>query len=179
MNPLRLEADGTLWLRDQALADDVIACLGHPLKLSAACTLRSFFRLLDREKGLQRLNCFAPSFLARYHQSPDHACLFPGIAHLQLTRIIEMTGFPGTPAIRIFVNLEGVGTDGAPQPIKAAGIEQLLEIPLRLGRLKHIVFGDRIDTLEFDTLFNLFEFIDGICWELSFHNLPDQCRLRT
>ena len=47
-----------------------------------------------------------------------------------------------------------------------------------LARLKHIVFGDKVDIFEFDTVFTLFEFIEGIAWELSFHVAPTECALR-
>lgn len=157
------------------MAGDAIACLGCQLVLAPACTLRSFFYLLDRYPSLQCVNAFAPSHLSQVRRSPARGCTFPGIEALQLCRVIEMTGYPGKPCVRFFINLEGVGQDGC-LPIETAGIEQLLDVPLRLGRLKHTVFGDRVDTLVFDTAFNLFELIDGICWELSFHNLPDRCR---
>ena len=42
------------------------------------------------------------------------------------------------------------------------GLENLLDMPLKLGRLRHIVFGDKVDTLEFETVYSLFEFIDGV-----------------
>jgi hypothetical protein len=35
-----------------------------------------------------------------------------------------------------------------------------------------------MDVFEFETVFTLFEFIDGIAWELSFHGTPDACDLR-
>ena len=50
--------------------------------------------------------------------------------------------------------------------------------PVRLGSLRHVVFGDSVDVFEFDTVFTLFEFIDGIAWELSFQNTPITCELR-
>ena len=50
-------------------------------------------------------------------------------------------------------------------------------MPLKLGMLKHIIFGDKVDVFEFDTVFSLFEFIDGIVWELSFHGTPKECAL--
>jgi len=177
MQPIRLEIDGTLTLRDRPLVGDAVTCLGCPVALAPACTLRSFFLLLDREKSLPRLNPFAGTLLTQFHQSPGKGCIYPGIEHLELTRTVEMTGFPGKPAIRIFISLAGVGPND-PRSITTAGIEQLLDMPLCLGRLKHTIFGDRVDTLEFDTVFNLFELIDGICWELSFHNLPDRCRMK-
>lgn len=176
MNRIRLENDGALWLKERPLTRDALACLGTPLALSPACTLRSFFRLLESMPVLQRLNPFAPSYLERFRRAPSQDCIIAGIEALQLRRTIEMTGWPGAPSIRIFVSLEGLGPADT-QSIKEAGLEHLLDVPLRLGRLKHTIFGDRVDSLEFDTVFNLFEFIDGICWELSFHNLPDQCRI--
>ena len=62
--------------------------------------------------------------------------------------------------------------------IKSIQLPNLLDLPLKLGKLKHIVFGDRVDIFEFDTVFTLFEFIDGVAWELSFHGTPDQCAIR-
>ena len=50
-------------------------------------------------------------------------------------------------------------------------------MPLRLGKLRHVIFGDLVDSFEFDTFFNLFELIDGIAWDLSFHNRPRACQL--
>jgi hypothetical protein len=48
-------------------------------------------------------------------------------------------------------------------------------MPVALGKLRHVIFGDRADRFEFDTVYTLFEFIDGIAWALSFHNAPEQC----
>ena len=47
----------------------------------------------------------------------------------------------------------------------------------KLGVLKHVIFGDKVDVFEFDTVFNLFEFIGGIIWELSFQGTPKECAL--
>ena len=51
-------------------------------------------------------------------------------------------------------------------------------MPVKLGRLKHMVLGDQVDIFEFETVFSLFEFIDGIAWELSFHDIPESCEIR-
>ena len=63
---------------------------------------------------------------------------------------------------------------------KATGfsLASTLDMPLRLGKLKHIVFGDKVDIFEFETAFALFEFIDGVAWELSFQNQPAECAVR-
>ena len=87
-----------------------------------------------------------------------------------------MTGYPGNPGMQIYVSFQGrSGRDQG--DIKSFWLEHLLDLPLVLGQLKHRVFGDELDSFYFDTAFNLFELIDGICWQLSFHNLPDQCRI--
>ena len=78
--------------------------------------------------------------------------------------------------MQLFVSLEGISGETV-SPIKSYWLENLLDLPLKLGKLKHLVFGDKLDTFNFDTVFNLFELIDGICWELSFHNLPAACRI--
>jgi hypothetical protein len=49
---------------------------------------------------------------------------------------------------------------------------------MKLGRLKHIVFGDKMDMFEFDTVYTLFEFIDGVAWALSFHGTATECQIR-
>ncbi len=87
-----------------------------------------------------------------------------------------MIGFPGEPRLEIYHSLCGVrGAENL--EIKSFHLESLLDMPLKLGVLKHIVFGDKVDMFEFDTVFNLFEFIEGIIWELSFQGTPKECAL--
>jgi len=57
-------------------------------------------------------------------------------------------------------------------------IENLLDLPVELGNLKHVVFGDQVDIFEFETVYTFFEFLDGIAWELSFLGTPKQCETR-
>ena len=60
---------------------------------------------------------------------------------------------------------------GDPYPVSVT-------MPVKLGKLKHMVLGDQVDIFEFETVFSLFEFIDGIAWELSFHGIPESCEIR-
>jgi len=176
MNTIRINSDGALSLNEQTFKGDPLSCLSCQAELAADCTLRSFFRLLASHPVLQRLNAFIPGYLSEIEKCPRHDCLLPGVTSLMLRRIVEMTGFPGNAAMQIYVSLEGMIEDEVCS-IKNAGLAQLLDLPLRLGRLKHTVFGDHVNILEFDTAFTVFELIDGICWELSFHNLPESCRI--
>jgi hypothetical protein len=87
-----------------------------------------------------------------------------------------MIGFPGEPRLEIYNTLCGVRGEKT-REIKSLHLESLLDMPLKLGVLKHVVFGDKVDVLEFDTVFSLFEFIEGIIWELSFQGTPKECAI--
>ena len=62
--------------------------------------------------------------------------------------------------------------------LKFFQMESLLEHELILGDLKHIVFGDGQDMFTYETFYTLFEFIEGITWEMSFNFNPLQCSIR-
>jgi hypothetical protein len=88
-----------------------------------------------------------------------------------------MIGFPGTPRLEIYNSFQGIRGDQTCE-IRSLQIDNLLDMEVKLGRLKHIVLGDKVDIFEFDTVFTFFEFIEGIAWELSFHVAPTECALR-
>ena len=88
-----------------------------------------------------------------------------------------MIGFPGRPRLEIYLAFQGVRGESADE-INLIPLESLLDMPVSLGPLRHIVFGDKMDVFTFDTVYTLFEFIEGVLWELSFHGTPAQCELR-
>jgi hypothetical protein len=176
MNSIALHPDGNCSQRGKPPAAGLLPYLGYKVVLEPDYTLRSFFRMLTRFPVLSQLNPFGASFLAHCQKCPQQDCRIDVIDHLELSRMVEMVGYPGTPNMQIYVCLEGRLGDEVCD-IKAYWLEQLLDMPLKLGCLKHRVFGDKMDTFDFETGFNLFEVIDGICWQLSFHNLPEQCRI--
>jgi hypothetical protein len=176
MNPIVLQPDGNLLYGEVPLAGDPLTYLGFRVVLDQECCLRSFFRMLERYPVFIQLNPFSPSYVSSFKDCPSSGCRFEADAHLELLRTVEMTGFPGDPGMNIFICFEGF-SGGERCDIRPFLLEQLLDLPLTLGGLKHRVFGDRMDEFDFDTAFNLFELIDGICWQLSFHNLPETCRV--
>lgn len=177
MNTVTLQSNGVLQQNDTGAAADPLALLGHKVALGEGYTLRSFFRMVERYPIFARLNAFFPECLDLYRSCPEGECLAPGMGHLELYKTVEMMGFPGEPRLEIYHSLCGVdGTDTC--EIKAFPLENLLDMPVRIGKLKHVVFGDKVDALAFDTVFNLFEFIEGIVWQLSFHRSPKECALR-
>jgi hypothetical protein len=178
MNRVTLCADGTLTVDAGKVAEQPLRYLGWQLQLDGHCTLRSYFRLLNAYAPLTRLGDFFTILLEQYGRCPQQDCHWPDFNCLEFGKVVEMIGFPGDPRLEIYNALRGVKDDKT-EEIRALPFEVLMDMPIRLGRLKHVIFGDSVDTFMFDTVFSLFEFIDGIAWELSFHGTPPECQIRS
>jgi len=176
MNAVTLKKDGTINLKGKTVATDALDLLSFQVALEDAFTLRSFFKMMDRYSLLARLNAFLPSYIEQYHQCPLQGCDAGLLDYLEFGKTVEMIGVPDK-RLEIYNALFGVSGSQTAE-IKSMQLAGLLDVPLRLGLLKHIVFGDRVDIFEFDTVYTLFEFIDGIAWQLGFHATPEQCELR-
>ena len=175
MNRITLQNDGSITENDRIVPNDSLMILGCRVDLARGYTLRSFFRMFEKYAQFQKLDAFVADCIQRYHKCPENHCLAE-IDYLEFYKTIEMIGFPGEPHLEIYHSLDGVRGSEHLQ-IKTFHLANLLDMPLRLGALKHMVFGDKIDILEFATVFNLFEFIEGIIWELSFQGIPKECTL--
>lgn len=177
MNTIRIQPNGNFIKEGRAMAGDPFPFLNHAVELDLKCTLRSFFLSLVAYPDLNRLNPFFPIYNRQFKESAQHSCITEDFERLEFRKSIEMIGYPGTPRLEIFTSLRGIqsSTDVNIQPYT---LSQLLDMPLTIGGLKHIIFGDNVDVFEFDTFITLFELIDGLAWELSFQNLPQQCELR-
>lgn len=176
MDTVTLKRNGSLLATGNAAQPDPLTYLGSRVELEAGFCLRSFFRLLEKNKILTRINPFFTDGLRRYRSSPGSGCLYPGCDYLELSKTVEMIGYPGKPRLEIYTALRGMPTDKVAE-LKSLQMENLLDIPMRLGLLRHIVFGDPVNVFQFETVYTLFEFIDAIGWELAFHNRPAQCKI--
>ncbi len=176
MNQVTLDTDGRLYFGEDPIPSDALRYLGVEVRLAPSCTLRSFFQCLSFYPGLKGLNPFLDSFYKYVSECPTEGCRCEGVDQLVLSRTVEIIGHPTPPRMELSVSLGGF-RGSAPCDIRMFWLENLLDMPLKLGRLKHVVFGDKINSMQFDTVFTLFELIDGICWQLSFHNLPRVCRV--
>jgi len=176
MNQVCLSKNGDIERDCRPIESDPLSYLGFKAVLEEDYTLRSFFRMLECHDALARLNPFLPVFVDQFRSCHDSRCRVDDVDHIELGKTVEMIGFPGDPGLEVYVTLTGrKGSESV--EIKTYWIESLLDMPVKLGRLTHIIFGDQVDTFEYDTVFNLFEFIDGIAWQLSFHNMPAECRI--
>ncbi len=172
-----LTCNGSIQAATGRAGEDPLACLGRAVSLESGYTLRSFFRLIEAHPDLRRLNPFFPECLRQYRRSPAAGCVCDGWKKLVLSKTVEMIGYPGKPRLEIFTSFKGAPEDSGIE-LKAVGIAHLLDMSVRLGPLRHVVFGDSVDVFEFETVYTLFEFIDGIGWELGFHGASGQCDIQ-
>ena len=176
MNTILLRADGLLENNRKTVDQGPLKYLNAGIELEDAYTLRSFFRMLKRYPELPELNEFSANLIEQVDQSPDSGCEYPGIEYLEMGKSVEMIGFPGKPRLEIYATFQGK-SGAEQQEIRSISVKHLLDLPVRLGRLRHVIFGDRMDLLEFETVYNLFEFMEAIVWELSFHSMPEHCNI--
>ena len=177
MNTVTLIRDGSIVSGGKTVENDPLMFLSFQADLGKDYTLRSYFQMLEKYTLLTRLNAFFPTYREQYLASPKSNCLAEGIDYLELGKTVEMIGSPGKPRLEIYNSFHGIRGDETCE-IRTLQLESLLDMEVKLGRLKHMVFGDKVDIFEFDTVFTFFEFIEGIAWELSFHVAPTHCALR-
>ncbi len=176
MNRITLNADGKI-TGEQPMNSNPLKYLNQQVELAADFSLRSYFRMLDHYQYIGEINEFFPVIREQYRECPALGCIWENIAYLEFAKTVELIGFPSEPRLEIYHVLRGI-KDEKEHKIKSLLLENLLDIPLRLGKLKHIVFGDKVDIFEFETVFTLFELIDGIAWELSFQDGSNFCGIR-
>ena len=176
MEAVRINSDGSIDAVPPGDTAALLGCLARQVELAPGFTLRSFFKMLAAYDALTHLSAFFPDLLEQFRKGPQAGCRVDGIDGLVLEKAVEMVGFPGEPRIDIYRRFCGQRS-GESVPIKDYQVDMLLDIPLRLGQLKHVVFGDQVDVFTFDTVFTLFELIEGIGWELGFHGTPRECQL--
>jgi len=177
MNTVTLTKNGTLLHKGEAVASSPLRYLNYQAEPEKEFTLRSFFLMCERYPMLAELNEFFPALREHYRSCPESDCTWSEIDYLEFAKTVEMIGFPSEPRLEIYNALKGI-QGGKIVEIRPLLLESLLDIPVRLGKLKHVVFGDKMDVFEFDTVFNLFEFVDGISWELSFQSTSNLCGIR-
>jgi hypothetical protein len=178
MNQATLKPNGVLEVDSRSVTSEPLMYLGHALHLDPDCTLRSYFHMLRTYVPFIQLGDFFDVLHRQYAKCPDSGCQWPEFEYLVFSKTVEMTGYPGEPRLDIYNALRGVNAETT-EEIRSLPLEVLLDVSMRMGQLKHVIFGDTVDTFEFDTVYTLFEFIDSVAWELSFHGAPPECQIRS
>ena len=176
MESITLKKDGSIIRDGKTLNSVVLNLLSSQITLDEGFSLRSFFEMLGKYSLFSELSAFFPMYTEQYHDCPKQGCNAGFFDYLEFGKTVEMIGVPDK-RLEIYNSLVGL-QDSETSEVRYMQLDSLLDVPLKLGKLKHIVFGDHVDIFEFDTVYTLFEFIDGIGWELSFHATPEQCELR-
>jgi hypothetical protein len=174
LNTIVLNTDGSITVREGEAESRPLRRLACRIDLAEGFSLRSFFEMLSTYPVLAELNPFIPELMRRYGDCPAHGCNGGFFDFLEFGKTVEMIGFPGEPRLEIYPVFHGRSGSEAVE-IKSFEMGMLLDVPVALGKLQHVIFGDKTDRFEFETVYTLFEFIDGIVWALSFHNAPVQC----
>jgi hypothetical protein len=179
MNQITLQIDGSIHsgIHPSGEAKSAIGHLGDRVLLEDGYCLRCFFRLLAQHPELLGLSEFLPGLMERYRQLAEAVAGYPVKDTLEFGKTIEMIGVPCRPRLEMYASLRSPSKE-QPLEIRSMDLAGLLDIPLGLGKLRHIIFGDRVDEFEFETAYTLFEFIDGIAWELGFLTSPGECNIR-
>jgi hypothetical protein len=177
MNTITITSEGYVICNGRKAEDDILLYLGYRVELGEGFTLRSYFRMIRQYPLLEKLNPFFSSLMQQYHTDNETDNSTGQLDYLELSKTVEMIGYPGAPRLDVYNSFRGI-TGNENMEIKFFQIQSLLGIPVKLGNLKHVIFGDKVDIFEFDTFYNFFEFIDGIAWELSFHGAPAKCEIR-
>lgn len=131
--------------------------------------------MLNRYPDLQRLSNFLPGLASK--EWPEQS-FESGLERLEFSRVVEIIGAPEPPRLEVYHILRGCMAGNDDEEIRSWQVENLLDVPILLGNLRHIVFGDIVRTFRFETVCTLFDFIDGVIWQLAFHGAPQECALR-
>jgi len=177
MGKIFIDSSGNLLKKGQKQIGPVLKLLGNPIELDKAFTLRSFLLMIRRYPELKNLSEILEPLLEIIPKNDSVKNKINDIESLVFYKTIEILGFPGKPKLTVYNSLKGV-IQKKTKDLKFFHPETLLDHTLTLGKLKHIVFGDKEDIFEYETVYTLFELVEGVAWELSFNFNPLQCSIR-
>jgi hypothetical protein len=177
MEKIFIDSYGNLLKKGVKQTGPALKLLGNPIELDKAFTLRSFLLMIRRYPELKNLSEILDSLLEIISENDSVGDKFNDIESLVFYKTIEIQGFPGKPKLTVYNSLKGV-IQKKTKDLKFFHPEALLDHTLTLGKLKHIVFGDKEDIFEYETFYTLFELVEGVAWELSFNFNPLQCSIR-
>lgn len=184
MEVIRLGNDGRLRDAGDNVVTDALSCLSNNASLDAGFTLRGYFALFGVHPDLARISPFIGPALRETEECAGRGCVTEAFDRLELGRTVELVGFPGEARVEVYHTLRGVsgesqGSTGqrCEHDIRFVPLGCLLDMPLFLGRARHVLFGEAARVLECSTTFRLFDIIEGIAWELGFQGGSGQCSL--
>ena len=205
MEKVLLTRNGQLFGQAEEKVGDPLPVLPFALECEKGCTLRSFFHLLERYPDFLKLSRFLSAAVAETEECPASGCMDDEVSCLVVGKTMELIGFPGKPRAELYLWLRGIGplkekvvgthapditADADPYSISLTDLtmlatretrfipmQLLLDTPLLLGGLKHVILGDADRNLVCESRITLFELMDGLAWEFGFRGGSQQCSL--
>ncbi|MCP3873430.1 MAG: hypothetical protein GY699_09790 [Desulfobacteraceae bacterium] len=177
MEKILLLKNGFITKNGKNITRSVLKLLGNTIEVDDGFTLGSFFLMVERYPDLENISEILESLLEIVSKNISSGFKTQELNSLLFYKTIEIKGFPGTPSLNFYNTLKGVFNKKI-LDLKFFHLEDLLDHKLKLGKLNHVVFGDKEDAFQYDTFYTLFELVEGISWELSFNFNPLQCSIR-
>lgn len=177
MHRLNIKKCGTIFEGQSAVSGNPLRFSGSAVSLEPSFTLASYFLMLNAYPELQQLSEMIPALMEIAGPHLEHPEKEETLTGLVFFKTIEIKGDKLPPELTLYNQVKGKDDHGL-KNLKFFHIETLLGHHLSLAPLEHIVFGDTQDTLQFDTFYSLFEFVESIAWQLSFNFNPLQCSIR-
>ncbi|MBT3177760.1 MAG: hypothetical protein HOG03_11020 [Desulfobacula sp.] len=177
MEKIFLHKNGVITKKGKKTITSVLKLLGNTIEIDEIFTLGSFFAMVKKYPDLKNISEILEPLLEIILKNRGSEFKTEELESLLFYKIIEIKGFPGSPNLNFYTNLKGV-VGKEILDLKFFHLENLLDLKLKLGKLKHVVFGDREDAFQYETFYTLFEFVEGIAWELSFNFNPLECSIR-
>ena len=159
------------------ITGSVLKLLGNHINIDERFTLGSFFMMVDQYPDLKNISEILEGLLEIFSKKGSPGFKTEEIESLVFYKTIEIKGFPGSPSLNFYNTLKGV-LNKKTKDLKFFHLETLLDHKLKLGKLNHVIFGNKEDVFQYKTFYTLFELVEGIAWELSFNFNPLQCSIR-
>ena len=177
MEKIFLNKNGLITKNGKKLTTSVLKVLGNTIEMDEAFTLNSFFMMVSQYPDLKNISEILEPLLEIFSKNGGSGFKTEELESLLFYKTIEIKGFPGSPSLSFYTSLKGVFSKKR-LDLKFFHLENLLDHKLSLGKLNHVVFGDREDVFQYETFYTLFELVEGIAWELSFNFNPLECSIR-
>ena len=177
MEKIFLHKNGVITKQGKKLTASVLKLLGNTIEIDEVFTLNSFFMMVKKYPDLKNISEVLEALLEIISKNCSSGFKTEELESLLFYKTIEIEGFPGTPSLNFYTTLKGVSNTNIID-LKFFHLENLLNHKLKLGKLKHVVFGDKEDAFQYETFYTLFDLVEGIAWELSFNFNPIECSIR-